>query len=90
MALELSILTTSETLMSGSVDLVVIPSVSGEAGVLPQHTQYLTLLGAGKLSYKQGDRQEEFNITGGLARVEGDRMVILVDSLLANLNHIER
>lgn len=86
MALDLQILTASQVLMTGSVDEVTLPSASGEAGILPQHTQYITLLGQGRLSYRQGERTEEFQITGGLARVEENKVTVLVDSLLANLN----
>ena len=87
MALDLQILTASQVLMTGSVDEVIAPSASGEVGILPGHTQYITILGPGRLSYRQGDKTEELQITGGLCRVEENKVTVLVDSLLANLNH---
>ena len=85
MALDLQILTASQVLMTGQVDEVVAPSASGEVGIMPNHTQYITILGQGRLAYRQGERTEEFQITGGLARVEENKVTVLVDSILANL-----
>lgn len=84
MALNLEILTTSQTLMKGQVEDILIPSVSGEVNLLPQHTHYTALLGPGKVAYSVGGKREEFRITGGLATIENDQVTLLVDSLLTD------
>lgn len=79
MAIQLEIHSPSKTLLTGQADEVVAPSVSGEIGVLPQHTDYLTALGPGKLTVGQAGSKKDFEITGGLLEITRDKMTILVD-----------
>lgn len=81
MALNLEILSPQKIVYRGPADEVVAPSAAGEVGILPQHTHYVTLLKSGQLSYKQGDKVESLQITGGLCFVESDRLTILVDAI---------
>lgn len=81
--MNIEILSPSKTIFKGEVSEVIVPSVNGEAGILPQHTEYLTALQEGKLTVKQPDGPKEFNITGGLLTVETDKITVLVDGLVA-------
>ena len=82
MSLHDEILTPSQALFKGDADEVVAPSVNGEVGLLPQHTEYLTLLQAGALSVRQADQTKTFDITGGLLTVAQDYVTVLVDGVL--------
>ncbi len=82
MAIQLEILSPQKIVYRGPADEVVAPSTAGEVGILPQHTSYVTLLQAGALSYRQGEKTESLSITGGIGFIEADRLVILVDALV--------
>ncbi|MBX7147696.1 ATP synthase F1 subunit epsilon [bacterium] len=79
----IEILSPSKALLKGEASEVIAPSVAGEVGILPQHTEYLTALQEGKLIVKQADGAKEFNITGGLLTVESNKVTVLVDGLAA-------
>lgn len=82
MPLNVEIICPSKKLMTGLAEQVVAPSVQGEVGILPQHTNYVTELKAGRLIIVKSDAgQEEYSITGGLMTVSADTVKVLVDGL---------
>ena len=61
---------------------VVAPSVLGEVGILPGHTTYITLLGAGDVRLDESNGQSfKTSISGGLMEVRNDQVTILVDKI---------
>lgn len=54
------------------VDMVILPALLGEMGILPGHIQTLVQLGMGSLRYKQGEKTEVFAVLGGFAEVVND------------------
>lgn len=54
------------------VDMVILPALLGEMGILPGHIQTLVQLGMGSLCYKQGEKTEVFAVLGGFAEVVND------------------
>lgn len=54
------------------VDMVILPALMGEMGILPGHIQTLVQLGMGSLRYKQGEKIENFAVLGGFAEVVND------------------
>lgn len=60
-------------------DIVIIPAVEGEMGVLPHHAPVLTTLGFGELIVRKGGREERFAIFGGVVDVRPDKVVVLAD-----------
>jgi F-type H+-transporting ATPase subunit epsilon len=66
--------------VSEAVDEVEVPGADGYFGVLPGHTPFLALLGAGELWYRQGpgDGSKHYlSIAFGFAEVQPDRVTIL-------------
>ena len=51
------------------VDMVVLPALLGEMGVLPGHIKTIVQLGLGSLRYKQDGKEEEFAVMGGFAEI---------------------
>ena len=74
-------------------DMVLIPAVEGEMGVLPHHAPVLTTLGFGELVIRKGEREERFAIYGGVVDVRPDKVVVLADlaesSFALDLERIE-
>lgn len=71
--LTLNLITPEKQLISGlEVDMVVLPALLGEMGVLPGHVQTIVQLGMGSLRYKKDGKEEEFAALGGFVEVLND------------------
>ena len=77
--LSLEIVTPEGLLLREEVDEVVAPGELGYFGVLPGHTPFLSALGMGEITYRQG--QEKFHLTcfWGFCEVLPDRVGILAE-----------
>lgn len=62
-----------------NADIVVLPAVEGEMGVLPGHAPVLTTLGFGEMVVRKGNAEERFAIYGGVVDVRPDKVVVLAD-----------
>ena len=80
MALQLELATPTRLVVSEEVDEVVAPGIEGYFGVWPGHAAFLTTLGAGELSYRQGRQEHYVAVAGGFAEVRNDKVVILADT----------
>ncbi len=60
-------------------DIVMVPAVEGEMGVLPNHAPVLTTLTFGELVVRKGAAEERFAIYGGVVDVRPDKVVVLAD-----------
>ncbi len=60
-------------------DIVIVPAVEGEMGVLPNHAPVLTTLTYGELVVRKGGAEERFAIYGGVVDVRPDKVVVLAD-----------
>ena len=63
-----------------NADIVIVPAVEGEMGVLPNHAPVLTTLSFGELVVRKGEAEERFAIFGGVVDVRPDKVVVLADS----------
>lgn len=62
-----------------NADIVMVPAVEGEMGVLPNHAPVLTTLTFGELVVRKGGAEERFAIYGGVVDVRPDKVVVLAD-----------
>lgn len=79
MPLTLEIVTPEARVYSDTIDSVVIPTSSGEIGVLPGHIPLLTEVDDGELRVTKNGQTEFLVIGGGFAQVEGDRVRVLAE-----------
>ena len=77
--IRLELVTPQRLLVSEDVDEVILPGYYGEFGVLPGHTQVLSILSIGMLRYRKGDETNRVAVGGGFAEVTPDRVVVLAD-----------
>jgi len=75
-----SIVSQDRLVFEGDVDIVILPGVSGEMGILPHHAPLLSILKFGFLKLRYKGREEVFTISGGLAEVQPDRITVLADA----------
>ena len=62
------------------VDLLVVPGIEGELGVLPLHAPLLTTIQPGVLRVVKGEEETTMAITGGFIEVRENRVTILADA----------
>lgn len=78
--LKLEIVTPEKRVLDAEVDSVTVPTVSGEAGILPNHASLVSALKPGILSYTQKGGGDKFAVSGGFVEVSGGTVSVLVDT----------
>jgi F-type H+-transporting ATPase subunit epsilon len=78
--LTLEITTPMRLVVAETVDEVVAPGSEGYFGVLPGHAPFLTTLGVGVVTYRNGRDEHHLAVSGGFAEVRNDKVIILADS----------
>ena len=82
MPLTLEIVTPEARVYSETVDTVVIPTTSGEIGILPGHIPLLTQVAAGALRVTKGTATTLLAVSGGFAQIAGDKVSVLAQSAI--------
>lgn len=82
MALELTIVTPEQRVLSVQADEVRLPGVVGSFGVLPGHTPLVAALAAGELIYLSGGTAHRYAVGEGFAEVSDDRVRVLVEEAM--------
>jgi F-type H+-transporting ATPase subunit epsilon len=80
MPLQLEIVTPERRVYADEVDMVLVPGIDGELGVLPHHTPLVSLLGAGELRIRKAGDEESFAIVGGFLQVGPDKVVVMAET----------
>jgi F-type H+-transporting ATPase subunit epsilon len=78
--IRLELVTPERLLLSEDVDEVIAPGYEGEFGVLPEHTQYLSILNIGELRYRKGGQLHKVALGGGFAEVTPERVVVMAET----------
>jgi len=78
---QLKVLTPEGFGIKESVSEVVLPSTSGQLGVLANHAPMMTALDIGVLRFKQGGKWKPLVLMGGFASVENNQLSILVNDI---------
>mgnify|MGYP005750065251 FL=1 len=71
------------SIVSSEVDMVLIPGVDGDAGILPDHSPFMTTLRQGivEVTFEQGN-VKKYLVEGGFADITQDKMTILAETSL--------
>jgi F-type H+-transporting ATPase subunit epsilon len=77
--LKLEIVTPESKVFSDDVDMVVLPGVEGQLGILPMHVPLLTQLLPGELHIMQGGKQEDIVVGTGFVEVSQTQVSVLTD-----------
>ena len=60
-------------------DMIIIPGIEGEMGVLSNHAPVLTTLNFGELVIRKGNAEERFAVYGGVVDIRPNKVVVLAD-----------
>lgn len=80
MTIRCEIVSQDRTVFQGDVDMVLLPGVAGEMGILPHHAPVLTILKYGVIKIRKGSQEELFAVAGGMAEVQPEIVTILADA----------
>ncbi|HEV7646060.1 MAG TPA: F0F1 ATP synthase subunit epsilon [Pyrinomonadaceae bacterium] len=80
MAIKLDIVTPEKQVMSDTVDIVTVPTLSGEAGILPNHAPLISALKPGVLSYTKSGTVQKLAVSGGFVEVGVNTVSVLVET----------
>jgi F-type H+-transporting ATPase subunit epsilon len=78
--IHLEVVTPERKVLETDVDRVEVPGLDGELGILPGHTELVSLLKpAGLLTYHIGNETGEMAISDGFVEVSSDRVTVLAN-----------
>ena len=80
MTIRCEIVSQDRTVFQGDVDIIILPGVAGEMGILPHHAPVLTILKYGVIKIRRQGKEELFAVAGGMAEVQPEVVTILADA----------
>ena len=80
MTIRCEIVSQDRLVFEGDADIVVLPGIAGEMGILPNHVPLLSTLSMGVIRVQLGNEEEVFTVTGGLVEIQPDLVTVLADA----------
>jgi F-type H+-transporting ATPase subunit epsilon len=77
--LKLEIVTPTGIAFSEDVEMITLPGVEGEMGILPQHVPIMTQMVPGEMIVRQSGQNRFLAVGEGLVEITGDHVAILTD-----------
>lgn len=81
--IRLEIVTPEATVYSKDVDMVTLPGVEGQFGVLPQHTRLMTQLVPGEMIVHTGGEDHFLAVGEGLVEITNERVAVATNMAVA-------
>jgi F-type H+-transporting ATPase subunit epsilon len=79
MALTVKVITPDKTVWDDKVEEIILPSTTGQLGILSNHSPLLTALEIGVMRVRPGKDWKTIALMGGFAEVENNEVKILVN-----------
>ncbi len=80
MPIRCEIVSQDRMVYEGDVDIVVLPGMDGEMGVLPHHAPLLTTLKFGVIKVRAKGEEQVFAVAGGVAEIQPSIVTVLADA----------
>ena len=80
MPIRCEIVSQDRMVYEGDVDIVVLPGMEGEMGVLPLHAPLLTTLKFGLIKVRTKNEEHVFTVAGGVAEIQPKIVTVLADA----------
>ena len=77
--IQLEVVTPERRVLAESVDMVTVPGLGGELGILPGHTPLISQLQTGVLTYVLDGKSHPLHVSGGFVEVRDDHVSVLAD-----------
>lgn len=80
MPIRCEIVSQDRLVFEGDADMIIVPGILGEMGILPNHAPLLSTLKMGILRVRTQGIEEHFTVSGGVIEVQPDLVTILADA----------
>jgi F-type H+-transporting ATPase subunit epsilon len=80
MSLTVKVISPDQTVLDTSAEEVILPSSTGQLGILSDHAPLTTVLDIGVLRYRQDKTWNAIAVLGGVAEIEDNEVTVLVNS----------
>ena len=77
--MKVEIISPDRNIFSGEATLVSLPGTKGSFEIEQNHAAIISTLEQGKIKIKNGDKEEFFEISGGLVECNSNKVNILVN-----------
>lgn len=77
--LQLEIVTPDATVYSEAVEMVTLPGIEGQMGVLPQHVRLMTQMVPGELIVRKDGHEDFLAVGEGLVEIANDHVSIVTN-----------
>ena len=77
--IQLEVVTPERRVLAEPVDMVTVPGLGGELGILPGHTPLISQLQTGVLTYVQEEKSYPLHVSGGFVEVRDDHVSVLAN-----------
>ncbi len=79
MSMTFSLISQDKVVAESEVDELLIPTTSGQIGVLPGHVDLVTEIQTGEIIAKKDQHTDYFAVFGGVAEIHGKEVTVLAD-----------
>tara|TARA_A100001388_G_scaffold114174_1_gene84039 strand:- start:274 stop:678 length:405 start_codon:yes stop_codon:yes gene_type:complete len=80
MSISLKVLAPNQNVYEGDAEEVILPSTTGQIGVLPGHISLVTAIDIGVLRLRINSQWMSIALMGGFAEIESDEVIVLVNN----------
>tara|TARA_B100001287_G_scaffold172487_1_gene145241 strand:+ start:561 stop:965 length:405 start_codon:yes stop_codon:yes gene_type:complete len=80
MSISLKVLAPNQNVFEGDAEEVILPSTTGQLGILPGHISLVTAIDIGVLRLRSNSKWISIALMGGFAEIESDEVTVLVNS----------
>jgi F-type H+-transporting ATPase subunit epsilon len=77
--IQLEVVTPERRVLAEPVDMVTVPGLGGELGILPGHTPLISQLQTGVLTYVAEGKSSQLHVSGGFVEVRDDHVSVLAE-----------
>ena len=80
MSISPKVLAPNQNVFEGDAEEVILPSTTGQLGILPGHISLVTAIDIGVLRLRSNSKWVSIALMGGFAEIESDEVTVLVNS----------
>tara|TARA_Y100000589_G_scaffold288413_1_gene289795 strand:+ start:1564 stop:1968 length:405 start_codon:yes stop_codon:yes gene_type:complete len=80
MTISLKVLAPNQNVYEGEAEEVILPSTTGQLGILPGHISLVTAIDIGVLRLRSKAKWISIALMGGFAEIESDEVTVLVNN----------
>jgi len=77
--INLEVVTPERRVLEEPVEMVTVPGLNGELGILPGHTPLISQMKTGVLTYVQDGKSSLLHVSGGFVEVRDDHVSVLAE-----------